>query len=113
MRIEKFLMAAACVLLTGLAQAGVKTEHWTTPTGARVYFVASDALPILDVQIDIPAGSAQDPAGKSGLAAITRSLLDAAPLRAASSARPMNSRPETAFARTSAEFSPMPPVKTR
>ena len=63
MRIEKFLMAAACALLTGLAQAGVKIEHWTTPTGARVYFVASDALPILDVQLDIPAGSAQDPAG--------------------------------------------------
>ena len=77
MRIEKFLMAAACALLTGMAQAGVKIEHWTTPTGARVYFVASDVLPILDVQLDIPAGSAQDPAGKSGLAAITRSLLDA------------------------------------
>lgn len=77
MRIEKLLMAGACMLASGLALAGVKIEHWTTPTGARVYFVASDALPILDVQIDIPAGSAQDPAGKSGLAAITRGMLDA------------------------------------
>ena len=77
MRIEKFLIASACLLLSGLAVAGPKIEHWTTPTGARVYFVASDALPILDVQVDIPAGSAQDPAGKSGLAAITRGMLDA------------------------------------
>lgn len=77
MRIEKILIASICLLITGLAQAGVKIEHWTTPTGARVYFVARDALPILDVQVDIPAGSAQDPAGKSGLAAITRGLLDA------------------------------------
>ena len=77
MRIEKILIASVCVLLAGLAHAGVKIEHWTTPTGARVYFVASDALPILDVQVDIPAGSAQDPAGKNGVAAITRGLLDA------------------------------------
>lgn len=77
MRIEKLLMASACLLLSGLAAAGPKIEHWTTPTGARVYFIASDALPILDVQVDIPAGSAQDPASKSGLAAITRGMLDA------------------------------------
>ena len=77
MRIEKFLMASACLLLAGLSHAGPRIEHWTTPTGARVYFVASDALPLLDVQVDIPAGSAQDPKGKSGVAAITRGLLDA------------------------------------
>lgn len=77
MRIEKFLIASICLLATGLAQAGAKIEHWTTQTGARVYFVASTALPLLDVQVDIPAGSAQDPAGKSGVAALTRGLLDA------------------------------------
>lgn len=77
MRINSFLFAAALVLSSGLAQAGVKIQHWTTPTGAKVYFVASDALPILDVEVDIPAGSAQDPAGKSGLAGLTRGLLDA------------------------------------
>jgi zinc protease len=76
MRIEKFLIVSVCVLLCGLAHAGVKIEHWTTPTGARVYFVASDALPILDVQVDIPAGSALDPAGKSGLAGMARGMLD-------------------------------------
>jgi zinc protease len=77
MRINTLLITVTCVLLSGVANAGVKIEHWTTPTGARVYFVASDALPILDVQVDVAAGSAQDPDGKSGLAAITRGMLDA------------------------------------
>lgn len=77
MRIKNFLIIVACVLSSSAAHAGVKIEHWTTPTGARVYFVASDALPILDVQVDVAAGSTQDPAGKSGLAAITRGMLDA------------------------------------
>src|SRR5690606_41066047 len=77
MRIQKLIIVSACLMFAGLSHAGPRIEHWTTPTGARVYFVASDALPILDVQVDIPAGSAQDPAQKSGVAAITRSLLDA------------------------------------
>ncbi|MBP9218468.1 MAG: insulinase family protein [Sterolibacterium sp.] len=58
------------------AQAGVKIEHWTTPSGAQVYFVASPALPILDVRIDFSAGSAYEPAGKAGLASLTTHLLD-------------------------------------
>ena len=77
MKPRNLFLALSCLLLSGLAQAGVKIEHWTTPTGARVYFVATEALPILDVQIDIPAGSAQEPPGKTGLASMTRSLLDA------------------------------------
>lgn len=74
---KTLFFALLCFCLSGLASAGVKIEHWTTANGARVYFVATEALPILDVQIDIPAGSAHDPAGKSGLASLTRSLLDA------------------------------------
>ncbi|UCV17016.1 insulinase family protein [Quatrionicoccus australiensis] len=59
-----------------LAEAGVAIEHWVTPAGARVYFVASRVLPMLDVQVDFAAGSMFDPAGKSGLAALTRAALD-------------------------------------
>lgn len=72
----KFL--AACVLLvsTQLAQAGVTIEHWATPGGTRVFFVESRALPIVDVQIDFAAGAAQDPADKSGLAQLTRGMMD-------------------------------------
>jgi zinc protease len=42
-----------------------------------VYLVETHGLPILDVKIDFSAGAAYDPPGKSGLADLTRSLLDA------------------------------------
>jgi hypothetical protein len=61
-----------------LALAGVKIEHWTAPTGARVYFIETRVIPILDVQIDFAAGGAFVPAGKAGLAGLTRSLLERA-----------------------------------
>lgn len=73
----KRLLTAACLLL--LAQsvfAGVKIEQWTTHNGTRVQFVENRALPMLDVQVDFAAGAMFDPAGKSGLAALTRGLLD-------------------------------------
>ncbi len=64
-------------LASGLALAGVKIEHWTAPSGARVYFVETRVVPILDVQIDFAGGGAFVPAAKSGLAGLTRSLLEA------------------------------------
>ncbi len=67
------LLAATAIV----AQAGVKIEHWTAPSGARVYFVENHELPILDVQVDFVAGAALDPSGKAGLAGMTRGLLDA------------------------------------
>lgn len=73
MRILFFFLA----FLSGLAQAGVQIQHWTAPSGARVYFVESRGLPILDVQIDFPAGGARDPADKAGLAALVAGQLDA------------------------------------
>lgn len=63
-------------LASTLANAGVKIEHWIAPSGAQVYFVEARVLPILDVQIDFAAGGAFVPPGKSGLAGLTRSLLD-------------------------------------
>ena len=65
----------SCVTLP-VAQAAPPIQHWLTPGGARVYFVESRALPILDVQVDFSAGSAYDPPAKAGLAALTRGLLD-------------------------------------
>ena len=64
-------------LASSLALAGVKIEHWTAPTGARVYFIETRVLPILDVQIDFAAGGAFVAADKAGVAGLTRSLLEA------------------------------------
>lgn len=73
---------ALCLLATNAlampaALAGPQIEHWTAPSGAQVYFVESRALPLLDVQVDFAAGSAYDPPGLAGLAALTVGLLDA------------------------------------
>ena len=73
----KFLLTVALsVFLSQSALAGVKIEHWVAASGARVYFVESRVLPMLDVQVDFAAGSMFDPIGKSGLAALTRATLD-------------------------------------
>ena len=64
-------------LSSTLAVAGVKIEHWIAPSGAKVYFIETRVLPILDVQIDFAAGAAFVPAAKSGLASMTQGLLEA------------------------------------
>ena len=76
MTMKKLLTAVIALLAAQAALAGVKIEHWVSPAGARVYFVESRVLPMLDVQVDFAAGSMFDPAGKSSLAALTRSTLD-------------------------------------
>ncbi|HUW36112.1 MAG TPA: pitrilysin family protein [Rhodocyclaceae bacterium] len=77
---KKVLFGMLCLLVTEVAQAGVVIEHWTAPSGARVYFVASRALPMLDVEIDFAAGSAYEPGNKgelAGLAGLANELLEA------------------------------------
>jgi zinc protease len=73
---KRLLTAAIALFISQAALAGVKIEHWVTPSGARVQFVESRVLPMLDVQVDFAAGSMFDPEGKSGLAALTRGALD-------------------------------------
>lgn len=67
---------AALAVFAMPAHAGVSIEHWVAPSGARVYFVASKDLPVLDVSVAFPAGSAYDPPEKAGVATLTRALLD-------------------------------------
>lgn len=73
---KRLLTAVITLFLAHSAFAGIKIEHWVSPSGARVYFVESRVLPMLDVQVDFAAGSMFDPAGQSGLAALTRATLD-------------------------------------
>ncbi|MDP2107824.1 MAG: pitrilysin family protein [Rhodocyclaceae bacterium] len=70
-------MALLIAAFSSFVQAGPQIQHWVAPTGAKVYFVASRDLPILDVQIDFVAGGARSPAEKSGVASLTAGLLDA------------------------------------
>ena len=70
---------ALCGLMLWLAAAPawalLPIQHWQTKNGARVYFVETRNLPMLDVSVDFPAGSAYDTREKSGVAALTQSLL--------------------------------------
>lgn len=70
-------VAIVLALIAPLAGAAVPIQHWLATSGARVYFVETHNLPILDVRVDFDSGSARDPADKAGLAALTHRLLDA------------------------------------
>ena len=67
------------VLLTGLlafsANAAVKISHWQTSSGSNVYFVENHDLPIIDVAVNFPAGSARDTKATSGVAGVTRYMM--------------------------------------
>src|SRR5690606_33658820 len=63
------LVALALAFVAGAAQAALPIQHWTTASGARVYFVRADSIPMLDVSVVFDAGSRFDPADKAGLAA--------------------------------------------
>jgi zinc protease len=72
------LPAAVFAAAMGLAQAAhavLPIEHWQQPSGARVYLVESHNIPMVDVQIDLDAGSRRDPADKPGLASVAAGQL--------------------------------------
>ena len=63
------------IVLSQNSWAVAKIEHWQTTKGARVYYVNTPALPMVDVRVAFDAGSARDEA-QFGLAALTSAMLD-------------------------------------
>ena len=57
------------------ARAGLEIESWQTENGAQVLFLESRNLPILDINVEFPAGSGRDEPGKEGLARMTLRLM--------------------------------------
>ncbi|NOT11677.1 MAG: insulinase family protein [Methylococcaceae bacterium] len=55
--------------------AAAKIEHWQTSQGSRVYYVQTDDLPMVDIQVVFDAGSARD-GSSEGVSALTTGLLD-------------------------------------
>ncbi|HSI24057.1 MAG TPA: insulinase family protein, partial [Methylotenera sp.] len=73
-----FFKSALVLLLISFnltANAAVKINHWQTSTGAQVYFVENHDLPIIDMAVNFPAGSARDTKATSGVAGVTRYLM--------------------------------------
>ncbi|MEO7464214.1 MAG: pitrilysin family protein [Nitrosospira sp.] len=57
------------------ALAALPIQHWQSPSGAKVLFIESRDLPILDISVDFSAGSSTDTLDKSGRAGLTLYLL--------------------------------------
>ncbi|MDD3449471.1 MAG: insulinase family protein, partial [Gammaproteobacteria bacterium] len=62
------------LLLPPPALAAPDIQHWETGSGARVYFVPTPALPMVDVRVVFDAGSARND-GHGGLATLVNGLL--------------------------------------
>jgi zinc protease len=56
--------------------AAVKIEQWATSQGAKVFYVQTQGLPLVDIQVTFDAGSARD-GEQHGVAALTADLLEA------------------------------------
>lgn len=75
MKIIQVLIVVVGSLVALNSNAAVKIQQWQTSSGAEVYFVENHDLPIVDISVNFPAGSARDTAEKSGVAGITRYLM--------------------------------------
>ncbi len=71
----RMLQPLGFVLLfySSIVQATPDIQHWTTSNGARVYFVPSMDIPMLDVRVVFDAGSARDDI--AGTALMTNGML--------------------------------------
>jgi len=72
---QKFFLALLLTLTVGAAHATLKIEHWTLANGARVYFVESHAIPVVDMSVEFDAGSRRDPQGKTGVSGLANAML--------------------------------------
>lgn len=65
------------VLLAFAAQSAVAAlpiQQWKQASGAQVWLIESQVLPMVDVQIDFDAGGRREPRGQEGLASVTASM---------------------------------------
>jgi zinc protease len=69
-------MAVAFVSTSPTAAPAAKIERIVTPGGIEIWHVRDDTLPMVSMEFAFLGGSAQDPADKSGVAAMMAALLD-------------------------------------
>ncbi|TSA14429.1 MAG: insulinase family protein [Betaproteobacteria bacterium] len=72
------LAAALALSITACAaQAALPIQHWTAASGARVFFVESRNIPMLDINVDFDAGGRRAASDKAGLGGLTHTLIKA------------------------------------
>ena len=74
-QLAKVLLTAVCMVAASAADATLPIQQWQTTSGARVLFVETHDLPMLDLAVDFPAGASRDAADKSGAASLTLGLM--------------------------------------
>lgn len=74
-RIATCWFGLALFTAAGAAHAILPIQHWQTKSGARVYFVENRSLPMIDLSVELPAGSSFDTSEKSGTAGMTNGLM--------------------------------------
>lgn len=74
-RIATCWFGLALFIAAGAAHAILPIQHWQTKSGARVYFVENRSLPMIDLSVELPAGSSFDTSEKSGTAGMTNGLM--------------------------------------
>ncbi|HMS05488.1 MAG TPA: pitrilysin family protein [Burkholderiaceae bacterium] len=88
------------------AFAALPIQHWKLSNGAEVSLVESPAIPMLDVTIDVDAGSRRDPAAQAGLASAMAGMMTRG-LRASDAGPPLDENAlGEAWADTGASFGP-------
>ena len=75
MKMLKIFILLINLCLINTANAAVKISHWQTSSGSNVYFVENHDLPIIDLAVSFPAGSARDTKATSGAAGVTRYMM--------------------------------------
>ncbi|MDQ7017369.1 MAG: pitrilysin family protein [Gammaproteobacteria bacterium] len=74
---RRLLASFSLLLIAPLSWGVPQIQHWQTQNGAKVLFVPSTALPIVDLRVVFAAGSVRDN-GLAGVAQLTNNLLDTA-----------------------------------
>jgi zinc protease len=74
--IRMWMLVLCLIAFIPLAEAAPKIQQWTLDNGARVYFVETHELPMLQIRAVFDAGSSRDPVNRTGLARLTSAMLD-------------------------------------
>ena len=70
----KQLFVALSLIVSASVTASPEIQYWETSNGAKVYFVPSTDIPMVDVRVVFDAGSARDN-GLPGTAIMTNGML--------------------------------------
>ena len=72
--LHAFAAFLSIALFAAPAFAAIPIQHWVQASGAKIYFIESPTLPMVDVRVDFDAGGRREPAQQAGLASVTAGM---------------------------------------